>query len=89
MLLANAIAEVTFVNYIDVAPEQPLTGYKAEYCVKFDVGDTVPMLTLPAYIMWAEDIELATDHHYVILISYENGHYYGDWKSYPLNTKNP
>lgn len=87
MLLANAIAEVTFVNYIDVVPEQPVTGYKTEYCFTFDVGDTVPTLTLPDDIVWAEELELEANTHYVVLISYENGAYYGDWKSYPITVE--
>lgn len=86
-LTPNTIAEVTFVDYIDFGIAPPVTGYKTEYCFTFDVGSTVPTLTLPSDIVWAEELTLEANTHYVILISYENGGYYADWKSYPLTSE--
>ena len=86
-LTPNTIAEVTFVDYIDLGTAPPVSGYKTEYCFTFDVGDTVPTLTLPSDIVWAEEITLEANTHYVVLISYENGTYYGDWKSYPITVE--
>lgn len=62
----------------------PKPNSKNEYCIKFDIGDTIPTLSLPNGIIWAEELELEANTHYVILISYENDAMYGDWKSYPL-----
>lgn len=70
--------EMSFMLYY------PIPDSKNEYCIKFDVGSTIPTLSLPSDIIWAEELELEADTHYVILISYENGGFYGDWKSYPL-----
>lgn len=70
--------EMSFVLY------NPIPDSKNEYCIKFDVETTIPTLSLPSEIIWAEEIELEANTHYVILISYENGGFYGDWKSYPL-----
>lgn len=70
--------EMSFMLY------NPIPDSKNEYCIKFNVGSTVPTLSLPSEIIWAEELELEANTHYVLLISYENGAYYGDWKSYPL-----
>lgn len=70
--------EMSFMLY------NPIPDSKNEYCIKFDVGSTVPTLTLPDDIVWSETLALEANTHYVILISYENGGFYGDWKSYPL-----
>ena len=86
-LTPNTIAEVTFVDYIDLGTAPPVSGYKTEYCFTFDVDSTVPTLTLPDDIVWAEELELEANSHYVVLISYENGGYYGDWKSYPITVE--
>lgn len=86
-LAPNTIAEVTYVDYIDLGTAPPVAGSKTEYCFTFDVGDTVPTLTLPSDIVWAEEITLEANTHYVVLISYENGGYYGDWKSYPITSE--
>lgn len=84
MLQPNEIAEVSFVDYMDFVLGGLDNTQKCEYCIKFNVGSTIPTLSLPSEIIWAEEIELEANTHYVILISYENGGYYGDWKSYPL-----
>lgn len=81
---ANTIYELTYNTTIDIALGIPTATEKCEYCLKFDVGSTVPTLSLPSDIIWAEELELEANTHYVILISYENGGFYGDWKSYPL-----
>ena len=70
--------EMSFMLY------NPIPDSKNEYCIKFDVETTIPTLSLPSEIIWAEELELEANTHYVILISYENGGFYGDWKSYPL-----
>lgn len=70
--------EMSFMLY------NPIPDSKCEYCIKFDVATTIPTLSLPSEIIWAEEIELEANTHYVILISYENGGYYGDWKSYNI-----
>lgn len=82
---ANTIYELTYNTVIDIALGFPTSTEKCEYCIKFDIGDTIPTLSLPSNIIWAEELKLEANTHYVILISYENGRYYGDWKSYPLN----
>ena len=64
-----------------------MAGYKTEYCFTFDVDSAIPTLTLPSDIVWAEELELEANSHYVILINYENGIYYGDWKSYPITSE--
>lgn len=84
MLQPNEIAEVSFVDYMDFALGTPTATEKCEYCLKFDVGSIIPTLSLPSEIIWAEEIELQANTHYVLLINYENGALYGDWKSYPL-----
>lgn len=84
MLQPNKIAEVTFVDYMNFALGIPTSTEKCEYCIKFDVGSTIPTLSFPSDIIWAEELTLEANTHYVILISYENGEFYGDWKSYPL-----
>ena len=81
---ANTIYELTYNNSIEFDLDEPITTEKCEYCIKFNVGSTVPTLSLPSEIIWAEELELEANTHYVILISYENGGFYGDWKSYPL-----
>lgn len=83
-LNTNTIAEVDYVNVMRFVLGDPISDIKNEYCIKFNVGSTVPTLSLPSDIIWAEELELEAGTHYVILISYENGRYYGDWKSYPL-----
>lgn len=80
----NTIMEVTFVNVMSFDLDLGVSTEKCEYCIKFDVATTIPTLSLPSEIRWAEDIELEANTHYVILISYENGRFYGDWKSYHL-----
>lgn len=80
----NTIVEATFVDYMAFDIAEFIATEKCEYCIKFNVGSTVPTLSLPSEIIWAEELILEADTHYVILISYENGRYYGDWKSYPL-----
>ena len=81
---ANTIYELTYNNSIEFDLDEPITTEKCEYCIKFNVGSTVPTLSLPSEIIWAEELELEANTHYVILISCENGRYYGDWKAYPL-----
>lgn len=83
-LKTNTIVEVEYVNVMRFVLGDPISDIKNEYCIKFDVGVSIPTLTLPNEIIWAEEIELEANTHYVILISYENDSYYGDWKSYPL-----
>ena len=84
MLHPNKIAEVSFVDYMNFAFGGIDNTQKCEYCIKFDVGSTIPTLTLPNEIIWAEELELEANTHYVLLINYENGALYGDWKAYPL-----
>lgn len=84
LIEANTIYELMYNTVIDIALGFPTSTEKCEYCLKFDVGSTVPTLSLPNNIIWAEELELEANTHYVILISYENGGFYGDWKSYPL-----
>lgn len=81
---SNIIYEVSYDGVIMVELDTPIADIKNEYCLKFDVGSTVPTLTLPDDIVWSETLALEANTHYVILISYENGRFYGDWKSYPL-----
>lgn len=81
---SNIIYEVSYDGVIMVGLDTSIADVKNEYCIKFDVASTIPTLLLPNYIIWAEEIELEANTHYVILVSYENGRYYGDWKSYPL-----
>lgn len=83
-LQPNEITEVDYEDYMDFALGSPTSTEKCEYCIKFDVGSTIPTLSLPSNIIWAEELELEANTHYVVLISYENGAYYGDWKAYPL-----
>ena len=84
MLQPNEIAEVSFVDYMYFVIGGLDNTQKCEYCIKFNVGSTVPTLSLPSGIIWAEEIELESNTHYVLLINYENGALYGDWKFYPL-----
>lgn len=70
--------EMSFMLY------NPIPDSKNEYCIKFDVETTIPTLSLPNEIIWAEELTLEQNKHYVLLINYENGALYGDWKSYPL-----
>lgn len=81
---SNIIYEVSYDGVIMVELDTPIADIKNEYCIKFDVASTIPTLSLPSEIIWAEELELEANTHYVLLISYENGGYYGDWKSYPL-----
>lgn len=81
---SNIIYEVSYDGVIMVELDTPIADIKNEYCLKFDVGSTVPTLTLPDDIVWSETLALEANTHFVILISYENGRFYGDWKSYPL-----
>ena len=83
-LSINTIYECSYTNVMLFTLGAPAEGIKNEYCIKFDTGATVPTLTLPSSIIWAEDLELEANMHYVVLISYENGAYYGDWKAYDL-----
>lgn len=82
----NKIYECTFVNVMSFAfnAATVTNTEKCEYCIKFNVGATVPTLTLPNTIKWAEELTLEASTHYVILINYENGSYYGDWEGYKL-----
>lgn len=80
----NTIYELTYNNSIEIDLDAPITTQKCEYCIKFNVGSTIPTLSLPSEIIWAEELELEANTHYVLLINYENGALYGDWKSYPL-----
>lgn len=81
---SNIIYEVSYDGVIMVELDTPIADIKNEYSLKFDVGSTVPTLTLPDDIVWSETLALEANNHYVVLISYENGRYYGDWKSYTL-----
>lgn len=83
-LVPNTIAECVFVDYLSFALNEFTATEKCEYCIKFDIGDTIPTLSLPSDIIWAEELELEANTHYVILISYENGRFYGDWKAYNI-----
>lgn len=80
----NTIMEVTFVNVMSFDLDLGVSTEKCEYCLKFDVGSTIPTLSLPDEIIWAEELKLEANTHYVLLINYENGRFYGDWKSYHL-----
>lgn len=82
----NKIYECTYVNVMSFAFNSATVtnSEKCEYCIKFNVGATVPTLTLPSGIKWAEELELEASTHYVLLINYENGGYYGDWEGYKL-----
>jgi len=84
MLQPNKIAEVSFVDYMNFVIGGLDNTQKCEYCIKFNVGSIIPTLTLPDDIIWAEELKLEANTHYVLLINYENGALYGDWKSYPL-----
>lgn len=84
MLLPNKIYECTFVDYMHFGVDEITNTEKCEYCIKFDVASTIPKLSLPSDIIWAEELTLEQNKHYVLLINYENGALYGDWKSYPL-----
>ena len=84
MLLPNKIYECTFVDYMRFQVSEITNTEKCEYCIKFDVASTIPTLSLPSDIIWAEELELEANTHYVLLINFENGALYGDWKSYPL-----
>ena len=84
MLQPNEIAEVSFVDYMNFSIGGIDNTQKCEYCVKFDVGSTIPTLSISSEIIWAEELTLEANTHYVLLINYENGALYGDWKSYPL-----
>lgn len=82
----NKIYECTYVNVMSFAFNSTTVTNtkKCEYCIKFNVGATVPTLTLPNTIKWAEELTLEASTHYVLLINYENGSYYGDWEGYKL-----
>ena len=84
LIEANTIYELTYNTVIDIALGFPTSTEKCEYCINFDIGATIPTLSLPSDIIWAEELKLEANTHYVLLINYENGRYYGDWKSYPL-----
>lgn len=80
----NEIYECEYTDYMAFS----LTGLdgseKCEYCVKFDVGSIVPSVTWPTGMIWSEALTLEPNKHYVILINYENGALYGDWKAYNI-----
>lgn len=84
IIQSNTIYELTYNNSIEIDLDEPIANIKNEYCIKFNIGSTIPTLSLLNNIIWAEELTLEADTHYVILISYENGGLYGDWKSYPL-----
>ena len=84
MLLPNKIYECTFVDYMHFGVDEITNTEKCEYCIKFDVASTIPTLSLPSDIIWAEELTLEQNKHYVLLINYENGAMYGDWKSYNI-----
>lgn len=83
MLQPNEIAEVSFVDYMDFAFGGVDNTQKCEYCIKFNVGATIPSIDLTG-VEWSEALTLEQNKHYVILINYENGAMYGDWKSYNI-----
>lgn len=80
----NKIYECEYTDYMAFSLTGLDGGEKCEYCVKFDVGSTVPSVTWPTGMIWSEALTLEQNKHYVVLINYENGALYGDWKSYPL-----
>lgn len=80
----NKIYECEYTDYMAFSLTGLDGGEKCEYCVKFDVGSTVPSVTWPTNMIWSEALTLEQNKHYVVLINYENGAMYGDWKSYPL-----
>ena len=84
IIQSNTIYELTYNNSIEIDLDEPIANIKNEYCIKFNIGSTIPTLSLLNNIIWAEELTLEADTHYVILISYENGGLYGDWKSYTL-----
>lgn len=84
LLHPNTIVEATFVDRMAFAFNIPYNNEKCEYCLKFDVGSTVPSLNLEEEISWAEALTLEANKHYVIVVTYECGALYGDWKSYPV-----
>ena len=84
ILSPNTIVEATFVDYMAFAFDSPYNNEKCEYCLKFDVGNSVPSLDLGEEISWAEALTLEANKHYVIVVTYECGALYGDWKSYPV-----
>ena len=84
ILSPNTIVEATFVDRMAFTFNIPYNNEKCEYCLKFDVGNSVPSLNLEGEISWADEIELEANKHYVIVVTYECGALYGDWKSYPV-----
>lgn len=84
ILSPNTIVEATFVDYMSFVLDSPYNNEKSEYCLKFDVGNSVPSLDLGEEISWAEALTLEANKHYVIVVTYECGALYGDWKSYPI-----
>lgn len=83
MLQPNEIAEVSFVDYMDFGFDGLDNTQKCEYCIKFNVGATIPSISITG-VEWSEALTLEQNKHYVILINYENGALYGDWKSYNI-----
>lgn len=83
-LVPNTIAECIFVDYLSFAIMELTATEKCEYCIKFDVATAIPTLSLPGDIIWAEALTLEANKHYVIVVTYECGALYGDWKSYPI-----
>lgn len=83
-LFPNTIVEATFVDRMAFTFNIPYNNEKCEYCLKFDVGNSVPSLNLEEEISWAEALTLEANKHYVIVVTYECGALYGDWKSYPI-----
>jgi len=83
-LFPNTIVEATFVDRMAFTFNIPYNNEKCEYCLKFDVGNSVPSLNLEEEISWAEALTLEANKHYVIVVTYECGALYGDWKSYPV-----
>ena len=82
----NKIYECEYTDYMAFSLTGLDGGEKCEYCVKFDVGSTVPSVTWPTNMIWSEALTLEQNKHYVVLMNYENGAVYADWKSYNLPT---
>ena len=82
----NEIYECEYTDYMAFSLTGLDRGEKCEYCVKFDIISTVPSVTWPTNMIWSEALTLEQNKHYVVLMNYENGAVYADWKSYNLPT---
>lgn len=84
---ANKVYDITIGETLTLTLNDPTDlTVTNEYQGSFDTGATVPTVTFPADVIWAETPSVEANTHYEFNIRYIGGKYYGLVQGWNINT---